>query len=638
MFLNNSQLEKQNNNKTISLISSYYSNQIPSYSNIIKNSVTSLQLTELPKELISVKENDDDLCTKIENSLKKKYNFVIPAIQIEFAADSKIELIKEDLNKFFSLFGEISYINIVEDKSNAYILYKFYFSAMFAYYAIRDILNINNDGQNFINSGNDEKIDVKLFMNKNGNEKEEDEKNINDYENNNNNANNFGNVYNMVTPVKSSLDFQFKGSNNFKEKISVLNNFHNNNNNNNSNNDNVNTNKINYYQIINNNNNNSVNSFNINQKINPFSNNSNVNYSQQEKNEEDYYESDNRNFMSNNTSNIINNNDSHFKNSNKKKFTNNNNNFTNFNNNLDIDPDFYFAQQRQILMNYMMMNYIQNYRYKMINIMKNKEVYLNSKNNPYKEPKINFESFTLDHKNTINFNTFSNREYIFKYVTNYNIQIENDDKFQVTKRIIGKNGFFLKKIIYESCIKYGDNSTKIRLRGRGSGYKEGKVFSESDEPLQLCVSSLNFPTYINCCNLVENLLKRIYKDYAEYLKKITSPELRGNIMEKSINKYVYVVDRFGPKKESYDEEGEYIDIKEDYNNNNNVKESSCVDDNNNNTNKINNNNIVNINNSNNIKKCCCNCCCNNKINNFHNIYDDNICNGKIDEKKENNLN
>ena len=524
MFLNNSQLEKQNNNKTISLISSYYSNQIPSYSNIIKNSVTSLQLTELPKELISVKENDDDLCTKIENSLKKKYNFVIPAIQIEFAADSKIELIKEDLNKFFSLFGEISYINIVEDKSNAYILYKFYFSAMFAYYAIRDILNINNDGQNFINSGNDEKIDVKLFMNKNGNEKEEDEKNINDYENNNNNANNFGNVYNMVTPVKSSLDFQFKGSNNFKEKISVLNNFHNNNNNNNSNNDNVNTNKINYYQIINNNNNNSVNSFNINQKINPFSNNSNVNYSQQEKNEEDYYESDNRNFMSNNTSNIINNNDSHFKNSNKKKFTNNNNNFTNFNNNLDIDPDFYFAQQRQILMNYMMMNYIQNYRYKMINIMKNKEVYLNSKNNPYKEPKINFESFTLDHKNTINFNTFSNREYIFKYVTNYNIQIENDDKFQVTKRIIGKNGFFLKKIIYESCIKYGDNSTKIRLRGRGSGYKEGKVFSESDEPLQLCVSSLNFPTYINCCNLVENLLKRIYKDYAEYLKKITSPE------------------------------------------------------------------------------------------------------------------
>ena len=641
MFLNNSHLEKHNNNKTFSLISSYYSNQIPSYSNIIKNSVTSLQLTELPKELISDKENEDDLCTKIENSLKKKYNFVIPAIQIEFAADSKIELIKEDLNKFFSLFGEISYINIVEDKSNAYILYKFYFSAMFAYYAIRDILNINNDGQNIINSGNDEKIDVKLFMNKNGNEKEEDEKNINDNENNNNNVNNFGNNYNMVTPVKSSLDFQFKGSNNFKEKINVLNNFNNSNNNNHnnnnnnynnkSNNDNVNNNKINYYQIINNNNNNSINSFNINQKINPFSNKSNITYPQQENNEEDYYENNNNNFINNNKYN----NDTLFKNNNKIKFNNNNNinNISNFNNNynsFDIDPDYYFAQQRQILMNYMMMNYIQNYRYKMINIMKNKDVYLNSKNNPYKEPKINFESFTLDHKNTINFNTFSNREYIFKYVTNYNIQIENDDKFQVTKRIIGKNGYFLKKIIYESCIKYGDNSTKIRLRGKGSGYKEGKVFSESDEPLQLCVSSLNFPTYINCCNLIENLLKRIYKDYAEYLKKITSPELRGNIMEKSISKYIYVVDRFGPKKENYDEEGEIIDKSEDYNNN--VNENCYVDDNNNKINNLNNNN--NIVGSNNIKKCCCNCCCNNKINNINNNCNNNECNGKIEEKKE----
>ena len=631
MFLNNSHLEKHNNNKTFSLISSYYSNQIPSYSNIIKNSVTSLQLTELPKELISDKENEDDLCTKIENSLKKKYNFVIPAIQIEFAADSKIELIKEDLNKFFSLFGEISYINIVEDKSNAYILYKFYFSAMFAYYAIRDILNINNDGQNIINSGNDEKIDVKLFMNKNGNEKEEDEKNINDNENNNNNVNNFGNNYNMVTPVKSSLDFQFKGSNNFKEKINVLNNFNNNNQNNKANNDNVNNNKINYYQIINNNNNNSINSFNINQKINPFSNKSNITYPQQENNEEDYYENNNNNFINNNKYN----NDTLFKNNNKIKFNNNNNinNISNFNNNynsFDIDPDYYFAQQRQILMNYMMMNYIQNYRYKMINIMKNKDVYLNSKNNPYKEPKINFESFTLDHKNTINFNTFSNREYIFKYVTNYNIQIENDDKFQVTKRIIGKNGYFLKKIIYESCIKYGDNSTKIRLRGKGSGYKEGKVFSESDEPLQLCVSSLNFPTYINCCNLIENLLKRIYKDYAEYLKKITSPELRGNIMEKSISKYIYVVDRFGPKKENYDEEGEIIDKSEDYNNN--VNENCYVDDNNNKINNLNNNN--NIVGSNNIKKCCCNCCCNNKINNINNNCNNNECNGKIEEKKE----
>jgi hypothetical protein len=221
-----------------------------------------------------------------------------------------------------------------------------------------------------------------------------------------------------------------------------LNNFNNNSNNvNNSNvnnnNNSVSNNKINYYQILNNtsnsnnNNNNSqsINSFySTNNNINPFSNKSHL---QETQNEEEF----NNNFLSKTNLNSSNNNNNFFPKSQNK------------NNNIEMDPDFYFAQQRQILMNYMMMNYIQNYRYKMINIMKNKEIYLNSKNNPYKEPKINFESFTLDHKNTINFNTFSNREYIFKYVTNYNIQIENEEKFQVTKRIIGKNGFFMKVVL-----------------------------------------------------------------------------------------------------------------------------------------------------------------------------------------------
>ena len=118
------------------------------------------------------------------------------------------------------------------------------------------------------------------------------------------------------------------------------------------------------------------------------------------------------------------------------------------------------------------------------------------------------------------------------------------------------------------------------------------------------------------------------------MKKITSPELRGNIMEKSISKYIYVVDRFGPKKENYDEEGEIIDKSEDYNNN--VNENCYVDDNNNKINNLNNNNNNNINivGSNNIKKCCCNCCCNNKINNINNNCNNNECNGKIEEKKE----
>jgi hypothetical protein len=59
-----------------------------------------------------------------------------------------------------------------------------------------------------------------------------------------------------------------------------------------------------------------------------------------------------------------------------------------------------------------------------------------------------------------------------KYVCNYEIQIENDDVFKVTSRIIGIKGMNVKRILYESC-NPNDNTTKLRLRGRGSGYLEG---------------------------------------------------------------------------------------------------------------------------------------------------------------------
>ena len=156
---------------------------------------------------------------------------------------------------------------------------------------------------------------------------------------------------------------------------------------------------------------------------------------------------------------------------------------------------------------------------------------------------INFDKLTLDTRNTIKFETHSSRDYYYKYVCNYLVQIENDDNFLVTKRIIGKNGCFLKKIIQEACIKYGDFSTKIRLRGKGSGYLEhnGK---ESEEPLMLCVSSLNYPTYYNCCLLIDSLLEKIYNDYYIYCSKFTPKELRFSMKKKEILKHEFVVNRF----------------------------------------------------------------------------------------------
>ena len=175
---------------------------------------------------------------------------------------------------------------------------------------------------------------------------------------------------------------------------------------------------------------------------------------------------------------------------------------------------------------------------------------------------INFDKLTLNTRNNIKFETHSSRDYYYKYVCNYLVQIENDDNFLVTKRIIGKNGCFLKRIIQEACIKYGDFSTKIRLRGKGSGYIEhnGK---ESEEPLMLCVSSLNYPTYYNCCLLIDNLLKKIYNDYYEYSLKMIPEELRYSMNKKKILKHEFVVNRFasGNKENNTKINNETVSIK-----------------------------------------------------------------------------
>ena len=145
----------------------------------------------------------------------------------------------------------------------------------------------------------------------------------------------------------------------------------------------------------------------------------------------------------------------------------------------------------------------------------------------------------------------------------------------MTKRIIGKNGCFLKKIIQEACIKYGDFSTKIRLRGKGSGYLEqnGK---ESEEPLMLCISSLNYPTYTNCCMLIDSLLKKVYNDYYDYLLKVLSKDLHHSLIKKRILKHEYVVNRYTSGKNKDDKNCNYNPKRED----NSSQECICDEKNN----------------------------------------------------------
>ena len=70
-----------------------------------------------------------------------------------------------------------------------------------------------------------------------------------------------------------------------------------------------------------------------------------------------------------------------------------------------------------------------------------------------------------------------------KFSVKYPIQIENDQEFQVSRKIIGSKGCNMKKIIdlslndhvFESLSRFNDPKLiKLRLRGQGSGFFEGR--------------------------------------------------------------------------------------------------------------------------------------------------------------------
>ena len=153
----------------------------------------------------------------------------------------------------------------------------------------------------------------------------------------------------------------------------------------------------------------------------------------------------------------------------------------------------------------------------------------------------------------IKFQTNSTRDYKLKYVSRYIVQIDNEKNFPVKKLIIGDKGMTLRNILINNCIKYGEQTTKIRLRGRGSGYKEGPRNEESKDPMELCISSLNLVSFTRCSAEIEKLLKNIYYQYYIYQsrnnleKKMNNNDNKfenSSIVMKKILKYHYVVNRY----------------------------------------------------------------------------------------------
>lgn len=113
-----------------------------------------------------------------------------------------------------------------------------------------------------------------------------------------------------------------------------------------------------------------------------------------------------------------------------------------------------------------------------------------------------------------------------KQTCRFDIPIESDSDFQVSRRIIGSKGTNMKHIVKQS-------DAKLRLRGKGSGYLEGPNKQESHEALHLCVSCTDEVGYKVAVREVKKLLQNVCQEYKEYLteKGLPVPDLEIKMRE-----------------------------------------------------------------------------------------------------------
>lgn len=95
--------------------------------------------------------------------------------------------------------------------------------------------------------------------------------------------------------------------------------------------------------------------------------------------------------------------------------------------------------------------------------------------------------------------------------------------FQVARRVIGSKGANMKRII-EECSRGFDTRVnpyeivKLRLRGKGSGFKEGPNQVESEDPLNICISSKYKDKYDYACGEMDKLLVRVYDEFKTFYR------------------------------------------------------------------------------------------------------------------------
>lgn len=124
-----------------------------------------------------------------------------------------------------------------------------------------------------------------------------------------------------------------------------------------------------------------------------------------------------------------------------------------------------------------------------------------------------------------------------KYTTRFDIQIENEKEFQVARRLIGPKGVNMKNIVEKCCKGISGpmhDIIKLRLRGRGSGFREGPEKIESLEPLHICISSKYNDKLIIAAEEVEKLVLHVYNEYREFRSKRGLSEVKLCVKKSSI--------------------------------------------------------------------------------------------------------
>ncbi|CAI2365995.1 unnamed protein product [Moneuplotes crassus] len=141
---------------------------------------------------------------------------------------------------------------------------------------------------------------------------------------------------------------------------------------------------------------------------------------------------------------------------------------------------------------------------------------------------------------------------VSKFTTKYEIPIRDLPGFYVARKIIGHRGKNMKSILgklkknnFKGPIQ---DVTRLRLRGQGSGLKEGPNNCESPEPLYLCISSKYYEKYSEACHLVENLLKDVCQEYNNFCKWKGRPIVGYNVRKLENNPAWYLSNLFDAQK------------------------------------------------------------------------------------------